>query len=341
MSRRSLSRAPVVIALVFASAAAFSCTDANRGGVATDGSKADVARMEMSPAPPVFSAPIADQAATDQLRGAVGGTALSREPNAAGAGRAPLERPARASASALPASQAQSGAMLIRMGQASVEVDSLELGLARVREMARRTGATIANTVMQGGREQVRSASLELRIPSDRFDEAINGLAPIGKLESVNVSVQDVGEEYVDIEARVANARRLEQRLIELLANRTGKLSDVLSVERELARVREEIERFEGRLRYLRTRSSVSTLTVGVHEPYPIVAQRPGEHPLRDAFVQAWRNLVGVTAAAIASLGVIIPLGLIALVIILLGRRLLNGRTLRLGPEKPAEVKGA
>jgi hypothetical protein len=211
--------------------------------------------------------------------------------------------------------------MLVRTGQASLQVDSLELGVARVREVARRTGAIVANTQMEGGRNETRSASLQLRIPSEHFDDAVNALSPIGKLESVNVTVQDVGEEFIDGQARVANARRLEQRLVDLLATRTGKLADVLAVERELARVREEIERYEGRLRYLRSRASVSTLTIAVHEPYPIVAERPGARPIRDAFVQSWRNLIGFTAGFIEFLGVLIPLGAIAIGIILVGRR--------------------
>ena len=222
------------------------------------------------------------------------------------------------------------GSMLVRVGQASLQVDSLEAGITRLRDIARRTNAVIANTSMAGGRDETRAATIELRVPSERFDEAVNGLSPIGKVESVNVSVQDVGEEYVDIQARVANARRLEQRLVELLANRTGKLSDVLSVERELARVREEIERYEGRMRYLRTRASISTLSVSLHEPFPIVAEHPGAHPIGDAFIQAWRNLVGVTAAIIASLGVILPLGVIVTALILVGRRALPTRALRL-----------
>lgn len=213
------------------------------------------------------------------------------------------------------------GSMLVRVGNASLQVDSLEIGIARIRDVARRSNAIIANTSMEGGREQTRAATIELRIPSQHFDEAVNGLSPIGKLESVNVSVQDVGEEFVDVQARMVNARRLEQRLIDLLANRTGKLADVLSVERELARVREEIERYEGRLRYLRTRASVSTLSVSVHEPFPVVAEHPGANPMRDAFIQAWRNLVAVTAAIIASLGVIVPIGVIVIALLLIGRR--------------------
>jgi Domain of unknown function (DUF4349) len=223
--------------------------------------------------------------------------------------------------------------MLVRTGQASLQVDSLEVGIARVRDVASRTGAIIANTSMAGGREQTRSASLELRIPSEHFDDAVKGLSPIGKLESVSVSVQDVGEEYVDVAARVANARRLEQRLVELLANRTGKLSDVLTVERELARVREEIERYEGRMRYLRSRASVSTLSIAVHEPFPIVAERPGTHPIRDAFIQAWRNLIGVTAGLIASLGVVVPLGLLIAAIVLVVRRWVPTRSWGLTPK--------
>jgi len=114
-------------------------------------------------------------------------------------------------------------------------------------------------------------------------------------------------------------------------------LTDVLRVENELARVRQEIERYEGRLRYLRARSSVSTLTIALHEPLPIVASRPGEYPIRDAFVQSWRNFVGFSAALISSLGVILPLALIVAAAVLLGRRLVSSRVLRLPSEKPAD----
>ena len=201
--------------------------------------------------------------------------------------------------------------MLIRTGNATVEVDSLEIAVAEVRLLATRLGGYVANTMMQTGSESIRSASLELKIPAPRFDEAIAGLRPLGKVEAVNVSTADVGEEFVDVTARVENAKRLEDRLITLLATRTGKLEDVLQVERELARVRGEIERYEGRLRYLRTRAAVSTLTVTVHEPHPIVGRYEGASPIADAFRAMWRNLVGFVAGLIAALGWLIPVALI------------------------------
>jgi hypothetical protein len=202
--------------------------------------------------------------------------------------------------------------MVIRTGQASIEVDSLEVAVAMVQALAARAGGYIANSQMVAGGVGIRSATLEIRVPSQRFDALIMGLAPIGKVESVNISAQDVGEEFTDVTARVANGRRLEQRLIDLLATRTGKLSDVLAIERELARVREEIERMEGRLRYLKAHVATSSLSVTVHEAGPIVGDAGSLGVIGEAFRQAWRNFVGFIAGFISSLGVVLPLGALA-----------------------------
>ena len=203
--------------------------------------------------------------------------------------------------------------MVIRTGQTSIEVDSLERAVAQVRLLAGRVGGYVANTTMQIGRGQLRAATLEVKIPADRFDDGLGGLAGLGKLESVNVNAEDVGEEFTDVTARTTNARRLETRLIELLATRTGKLKDVLDVEQELARVREEIERYEGRLRYLRAHAALSTLTIYVHEPLPVVGH-PGSSVVGEAFKQAWRNFVALLAACIRSLGVVIPVAVLVAV---------------------------
>jgi hypothetical protein len=252
---------------------------------------------------------------------------------------------ATATGATMPAASAVSfattaGAMIIRTGTAGIEVDSLDTAIARVRTLALRVNGFVANTTVQGGRDQLRSASLELKIPSERFDDALAGLSPIGKVEAVNVSAEDVGEEYVDIAARVENAHRLEARIIDLLANRTGKLQDVLSVEHELARVREEIERYEGRMRYLKTRASVSTLTIAVHERAPVIVPVAGDGPIFMAFRQAWENFVGVAAGLIASLGILIPLGALAFVVWLCVRRYIPWRPSGGTPPAAGAVSG-
>ncbi|HYR11468.1 MAG TPA: DUF4349 domain-containing protein, partial [Longimicrobium sp.] len=94
--------------------------------------------------------------------------------------------------------------MLIRTGTATVQVDSLEQGIAAVRALAQRVGGIVGNTTINSGAETVRSAVVELRIPSASFDRAVTGLAPIGRVEQVNVTAEDVGEEFTDVTARVA-----------------------------------------------------------------------------------------------------------------------------------------
>jgi hypothetical protein len=201
-------------------------------------------------------------------------------------------------------------AMLIRTGNASIEVRSLNPAIDQVRALASQMGGFVANTSIQAGDERLRSASIELRIPNERFDAAVSGLNGLGKLETVQISTEDVGEQYTDIAARVTNAHRLEDRLIDVLAHRPGKLQDILAVERELARVREEIERYEGRLRYLKSRAATSRLTLSVHEPVPVLEQT-GQSPLVDAVRQAWGRFLGLVTLAIGWSGVVIPVGLI------------------------------
>jgi len=202
--------------------------------------------------------------------------------------------------------------MLIRTATASIQVDSLEIAVAQVKQLAAQFGGYVASSGIEAGQKRLRNATLEVKIPATRFDDALSGLTPIGKVESVNVSAEDVGEEYVDVDARMENARRLERRLIDLLGTRTGKLKDILAVETELARVREEIERYEGRMRYLKAHTATSTISVTVHEPVPVVGSA-GHSVMGEAFTQAWRNFVVLLSLAVQSLGVVLPLGLIAL----------------------------
>jgi hypothetical protein len=226
---------------------------------------------------------------------------------------------------ALPATQSAlpegaTPSMIIRSGNATVEVGSVEEAAEQVRVLAARVGGYIASESVQAGRERLRYARLEIKLPAGRWDEAVGGLPAIGRVLDVQVDAQDVGVEYVDLSARLENARRFEQRMVELLARRTGNLEEVLAVERELARIREQIERHEGRLRHLRTSVAMSTLVVTVQEPQPLVGEYRGANILAEAFRDGWRNFVGFVAGFIAALGVLVPATIVLLALLLAAR---------------------
>src|SRR5213592_326131 len=116
--------------------------------------------------------------------------------------------------------------MIIRTGQAFIEVDKVDPAILKVRQLVTQAGGYITNSSISGGHDQIRQAAIEIKIPNTKYDEAVGSLNSIGKVETVSSNAQDVGEEFVDVSARVANARRLEERLIDLLARRTGKLDE-------------------------------------------------------------------------------------------------------------------
>jgi len=107
--------------------------------------------------------------------------------------------------------------MLVRTGNVVIKVDSLERSIVAVRKIAATLGGYVGNVSMNTGENEVHSATLEVKIPTARFDEAMTGVKPLGTVESSSATAQDVGEEFVDVSARMANSKRLEARLVTLL----------------------------------------------------------------------------------------------------------------------------
>jgi len=111
-----------------------------------------------------------------------------------------------------------------------------------------------------------RSGEWTVRVPVEKFDAFLDDLGEVGIPESKQIDADDVTEEFVDLEARLANQRKFEKRLLEMLEKSTGKLPDVIAVESKLNEVRETIERIEGRLNYLQNKTSLTTVTIRARE---------------------------------------------------------------------------
>jgi len=137
--------------------------------------------------------------------------------------------------------------------------DSIEKTIARLVEQH---GGYIASFNENRSLGDNRSATWVIRVPVGGFNDVLDAVSDLGVPESRHVDSEDVSEQFVDLEAQLKNRRRLETELLELLETRDGDLDDILTIKHELATVREEIERIEGRLRYLSDRVELTTITV-------------------------------------------------------------------------------
>jgi hypothetical protein len=138
-----------------------------------------------------------------------------------------------------------------------------------------------------------RSVTLTARVPAVRFDSATGSIENLGKLIDKQVRAQDMTEEYVDTDSRNRNLKKAEERILDHL-DRTGDLEDIINVERELARVRGEIETMDGRLRFLNNRVAYSTLHVTLREKPSMEPVVPAAtFSIGNVFSQALRSLVG------------------------------------------------
>ena len=85
-------------------------------------------------------------------------------------------------------------------------------------------------------------------------------------MKNQTLGTEDVTKAYFDTDARLRNAKRMEERLLEMLEKNTGKVSDLLQVEKELARVREQIEQMQGELKYYDALVQYATVTMSLAE---------------------------------------------------------------------------
>ncbi len=162
---------------------------------------------------------------------------------------------------------AQSGAQrqIIRNGIVTIEAADARKAAETLTSTVGRLGGFIGNTSEDVNELGGRNVTLEARVPAPKFDDLMRSLDQLGTVLSRNITAQDVTEEYVDVEAKLRNLKRTEARLLEHLA-RSGKLSDTLLVERELTRVREQIEQYEGRMRYLKHNVAYSSATITIRD---------------------------------------------------------------------------
>lgn len=183
---------------------------------------------------------------------------------------------------------------VIHNGGLTLRVDDVPAARLEIQTLVDSIGGHVSSADMSFASDgSADGASLVLRVPSERFDEVRARLAKMGRVLAEHTRAQDVTEEYTDVQARLANARRLESRLHEIVSTKTTTVTEVLEVERELGRVRGEIEQLEGRIKLYDDQLALGTLSVTLTtEARPVLASSPslGEQA-GDALSGSWGAL--------------------------------------------------
>ena len=192
---------------------------------------------------------------------------------------------------------------IARTARLRIRATDFEAARPVVDRVVASTGGLVGRVDVSGSRGDARTLTATLHIPAAQLDTAMATLKSIGRVVDEAQSGEDVTEQVVDVTARLANARNTEKRLTDLLQKRTGDLADVLAAEREIARVREEIERLDAQRQALGRRVSYATLNLEIVEE-PRATLNLGPRPLPGRFREAL--VTGVTDATDTALGLML-----------------------------------
>ena len=172
-------------------------------------------------------------------------------------------RPAAATA---PGAMATANRKLIRNGEVELEIVSFDDAVQKITAVANEERGYIATTSSEKQANGKLKGEIVVKVLPENLDHFLQKVRGIGELKNQMLGTEDVTKAYFDTDARLKNARVMEQRLIDMLKTKTGKVFDLLQVEKELGRVREEIEKMQGELKYWDSRVQFATVTISLSE---------------------------------------------------------------------------
>jgi hypothetical protein len=235
------------------------------------------------------------------------------------------------SAAAAPAA-VSADRMVIRNANMRLEVTKVAASVKSIRALTTRFGGLVSNLQLStddGGSPQPVpqaegsrtlqsglpfSGSITVRIPVGKFDAFHNEAEKLGRILSETSDDQDVTQQHVDLKARLANAKAEEARL-RTFFDKARSVNDMLAVERELGRVRGEIESMTAQLTTLERQAAMATLTIELVEPQPIVRPSNGiDWGFGDALTTGIQGMVDLLKGIIVVAIALAPLWVLAIV---------------------------
>jgi anti-sigma factor RsiW len=155
---------------------------------------------------------------------------------------------------------------LIRNATVQLEIISFDDAVQKITGFANEERGYVATTSSEKQANGKLRGQVIIKILPENLDRFLQKARGLGEPKNQTLGTEDVTKAYFDTDARLKNAHVMEQRLIDMLKTKTGKVADLLQVERELGRVREEIEKMQGQLKYWDSQVQFATVTISLAE---------------------------------------------------------------------------
>lgn len=233
------------------------------------------------------------------------------------------ELSAPAAASATPAGAVAAPRSRAITVDTTLKVGDVDTTARTVREALDRSGGYVADASSSGTGDD-RTAHFDVRVPAESLRAFLAAIAGTGETASYTERTEDVTDQVTDLKARLTNARAQEKRVLELMATRTSGLGEVLEAEKELARIRESIERLDAQDRAVGARVSYATVRIAL-VPHVVPAFRtPGKslaHAAETGLKGAAAFFVYAAMAVVTVGPTLLPFALLVAAAIFVARR--------------------
>ncbi len=197
-----------------------------------------------------------------------------------------------------------------------IEAGTFDDKILKVSNLAEKNGGFVSSSESYSDAEgNLTSGRITIRVPAEKFDFILDEIKNIGKVQSINISGQDVTEEYIDLESRLRNLEKQEEILLDLM-EQSKSVEDSIHVQRELSNVQGDIEVIKGRMNYIDNMVNFSTIEVYLSEPSAI--KTSSGWGFLDALKRGARGAINVLNGLITALIIISPvLVFIAIIVII------------------------
>lgn len=189
---------------------------------------------------------------------------------------------------------------IIKTADYKFNVENIETSTRNIEKIVSQFEGFIAGMDMRSSNTDM-SNTFSIRVPANNFNALLDALGKEALFTNYKkISTQDVSEEFVDIQTRLQTKREVHDRYVDILKNKAKTVDDVLKAERQISDIQEEIEAKEGRLRYLQTKVSMSTINLEIYQKanfayVPDAFEKPYITKAKAGFQNGWEIITGIS----------------------------------------------